>query len=70
MAKCKVLIGFAGINYASAAGKEIDLPLNEARSLASQGIVEIMEDYAPAMAYETPEAAAKGKQTRIIKPKK
>lgn len=70
MAKCKVLTGFAGPVYAGAKGSEIDLPIAEARSLASQGIVEIIEDYVPDMAYETPEAAKKGRETKIIKPKK
>lgn len=69
MTKVKVLIGFAGIVYAGAAGKEMDLPLVEARSLESQGIVEILEDYHPETAYETAEAAA-GRQIRIRGPKK
>lgn len=67
--KCLVLHGFAGINYAAAAGKEIDLPLSEARSLASQGIVKILEDYTPPMAYNTAKEAAAGKHA-AIKPKK
>ena len=68
--KCLVLIGFAGINNASAAGKEIDLPLVEARSLASQGIVRILEDYVPPMAYETAQEAQAGKRTANIKKRK
>lgn len=45
--KCEVLVGFAGMQYSGARGKTIDLPLSEARSLASQGIVRILEDYTP-----------------------
>lgn len=58
--KCLVLIGFAGINYSSAPGKEIDLPLSEARSLSAQGIVRILEDYTPEVAYETAKEAKQG----------
>ena len=65
--KCLVLHGFAGLHYNSAPGKEIDLPLSEARSLASQGIVKIMEDYKPEMAYETAKEAQTGKRNANIK---
>lgn len=65
--KVKVLHSFAGLVYAGAKGTTIDLPLTEARSLKHAGIVDIIEDYVPEMAYETPEEAEK--ETRIIKPK-
>lgn len=68
--KCLVLIGFAGIHYAGAKGTEVNLPIDEARSLASQGIVKILEDYKPEKAFETPEAAMKGKETMTKKIKK
>jgi hypothetical protein len=61
--KCLVLIGFAGIQYSSAPGKEIDLPLSEAKSLSAQGIVKILEDYKPATAYETAKEAKQGYTT-------
>jgi hypothetical protein len=66
--KCFVKIGFAGPVYASAPGKEINLPLDEARSLAHAGIVEMMEDYTPPMAYAT--AIEAQPQNRIVKPLK
>jgi hypothetical protein len=64
--KCKVLIGFAGVIYSGARGSELDLPMAEARSLASQGIVEILEDYTPPMAYETAEAAMGEKAVKRV----
>lgn len=67
--KCLVLIGFAGINYSSAPGKEVDLPLSEARSLSAQGIVKILEDYVPEMAYETAKDARIGQRTAAKKAK-
>lgn len=55
--KCLVKIGFAGINYAGARGTEINLPLSEAISLQSQGIVKILEEPKDEIAYETAEEA-------------
>jgi len=58
------------MTYCSSAGKEIDLPLAEARSLAAQKIVQIIEDYKPELAYTTAEAAQRGKEQKVIKAKK
>lgn len=58
------------MTYSGAAGQMINIPLSEARSLQSQGIVEIVEDYQPEMAYETAKDAQLGKRTATIKAKK
>jgi hypothetical protein len=63
--RCLVKIGFAGITYCSAAGKVIDLPKGEANSLQAQGIVEILENVEPEMAYETAEEARLGKRFAV-----
>jgi hypothetical protein len=64
--KCLVLEGFAGMTYASARGKEIDLPIAEARSLAAQGIVRMIEDYTPEIAYETADEAMGRKAVKKV----
>jgi len=64
--KCLVKVGFAGITYSSAPGKTIDLPIIEARSLQSQGIVEIIDDYKPEIAYETAEQVTGQKAMKPI----
>lgn len=68
--KCICLQSFAGLIYSGAKGKEINLPIDEARSLESAGIVKIIADYVPEVAYETAEAAKKGRETKVIKPKR
>lgn len=68
--KCLALQSFAGLNYSAAKGKEIDLPLHEAKSLEHAGIVRILDATPPEMAYETAEAAQKGKQAAYFKGKK
>lgn len=67
---CKVLIGFAGLQYSAARGTEVNLPLSEARSLAHSGIVEIIEDYVPEIAYETATEAKKSMEKKIIRAKR
>jgi len=51
--KCLVLQSFAGLQYSAARGTEINLPADEAKSLEHAGIVKILADYKPEMAYET-----------------
>jgi len=51
--KVEVLVGFAGIVYSGSRGKVLDLPASEAKSLAAQGIVKILEDQKEVIAYET-----------------
>lgn len=68
--KCKVLHGFAGQIYAGAKGTEINVPVAEAKSLAAAGIVEILEDYKPEIAYETAAQARKAMETKEVKAKK
>jgi len=58
--KCLVKIGFAGLVYAGASGTIIDIPMSEAKSLEHAGIVQILENIKPEIAYETADEAIKG----------
>jgi hypothetical protein len=69
--KVRVLQSFAGVTYSGGRGAEIDLPMSESKSLASAGIVEILEDYTPPVAFETAEeAAAASRNTKILNRKR
>ncbi len=71
MTKVRVLQSFAGITYSGGRGAEIDLPLSEAKSLSSAGIVEILEDYHPPVAFETAEeAGAVNRTTKVTNRKR
>lgn len=65
--KCLVLQSFAGLAYAGAKGKEMNLPIDEARSLEAAGIVQILEDYTPEVAFETAEQAVVAKEQKVTR---
>ena len=64
MMKCLVLETYSGIYSKGRKGQEVNLPMSEAKDLQKAGIVRIMEDYKPATAFETAEAARDGYEDR------
>lgn len=62
--KCLVIETYSGIYSKGRKGQEVNLPMSEAKDLQKAGIVKILEDYKPEMAYETAEAARIGVEER------